>query len=260
MTHFRDGEGALSLNLRMYDATIGRWNGVDALAEERNWLSTFQYTQNNPILRVDPDGNLDGVYVNENGNFLGTDNNTEDHTVYVTSQETWDEVGGQEGANTAEGTQKLQNSESTVALNRYGEGISISDNTWKDVTNAGGERIEPTVINNSDKTIYYKPEGVEAVDGVEIDFNPGYDEEGAYPIKPNTSLYARVDGVNSHGIDKGEIYRVPTRPNITITVDENGEASSNTYFSLHPSYGETERTGSAWRALNNSIKPTDKEK
>ncbi|MEL6629261.1 MAG: RHS repeat-associated core domain-containing protein, partial [Bacteroidota bacterium] len=33
---------------RMYDASIGRWNGVDALAEERNWLSTFQYTQNNP--------------------------------------------------------------------------------------------------------------------------------------------------------------------------------------------------------------------
>lgn len=47
---------------RMYDASIGRWNGVDALAEERNWLSSWQYTQNNPILRIDSDGNLDGEY------------------------------------------------------------------------------------------------------------------------------------------------------------------------------------------------------
>ncbi|MEL7428247.1 MAG: RHS repeat-associated core domain-containing protein, partial [Bacteroidota bacterium] len=150
MTHFRDGEGALSLNLRMYDATIGRWNGVDALAEERNWLSTFQYTQNNPILRVDPDGNLDGVYVNENGNFLGTDNNTDDHTVYVTSQETWDEVGGQEGANTAEGTQKLQSSDNTVALTEYAAdgGINITVKTWKMVIDNGGKYVKPKVTNH----------------------------------------------------------------------------------------------------------------
>ncbi|MEL6628703.1 MAG: RHS repeat-associated core domain-containing protein [Bacteroidota bacterium] len=99
MTHFRDGEGALSLNLRMYDATIGRWNGVDALAEERNWLSTFQYTQNNPILRVDPDGNLDGDYFAWDGTYLGNDGK-DDNKIYRTDKKNFQQrkqSGGTEG-------------------------------------------------------------------------------------------------------------------------------------------------------------------
>ena len=36
---------------------------VDALAEERGWLSPYQYAQNSPLLRIDPDGNLDEVII-----------------------------------------------------------------------------------------------------------------------------------------------------------------------------------------------------
>jgi hypothetical protein len=43
----------------MYDASIGRWNGVDAMGEEMKNFSPFSYAKSSPIMRLDPDGNWD---------------------------------------------------------------------------------------------------------------------------------------------------------------------------------------------------------
>jgi RHS repeat-associated protein len=47
---------------RMYDPVIGRWGVVDPMSSEREWLSPYNYVQNNPMLRVDPTGALDHEY------------------------------------------------------------------------------------------------------------------------------------------------------------------------------------------------------
>ena len=41
---------------RNYDPAIGRWMNIDPLAEKFSNLTTYNYTSNNPILYIDPDG------------------------------------------------------------------------------------------------------------------------------------------------------------------------------------------------------------
>ncbi|MEM7370925.1 MAG: DUF6443 domain-containing protein [Bacteroidota bacterium] len=43
---------------RMYDASIGRWNGVDAMSEKYLSYGSYIFTVNNPIRYIDPDGNM----------------------------------------------------------------------------------------------------------------------------------------------------------------------------------------------------------
>lgn len=55
----RDTEGNLNLDYfgaRYYDAALGRWHGVDPLADAYSAWSPYNYTLNNPINYADPTG------------------------------------------------------------------------------------------------------------------------------------------------------------------------------------------------------------
>ncbi len=55
------------------------------MASERSWVSPFNYYQNNPISRTDPNGELDGDYFRLDGTYLGSDN-IDDRKVYLVSK------------------------------------------------------------------------------------------------------------------------------------------------------------------------------
>ena len=73
---------------RMYDASIGRWNGEDALAEDFfNW-SPYNYSFLNPISFTDPDGNSPTEPIKDPANYTQGAIAIHQNTVSIKTQQT----------------------------------------------------------------------------------------------------------------------------------------------------------------------------
>jgi len=201
-----------------YDPVVFGWS-VDPLTSNAPGWSPYNALWDNPILNIDPDGRWANPIIDKEGNLLGTDSKGWEGEAIV-----MDKSDFKQGMDHKEALKKGKE------LSKYGKGISVPEKTWNEIENNGGERMTPYVINNSSKTVYYKPEG-------EIQ-NPGYKNDGAYPITTNTDLYAPVDGVATHRYNNA-IYKVVTGTHIEIEL--NGEVDQfswdgklNTYIKSMP--------------------------
>jgi RHS repeat-associated protein len=58
---FSDGSGLelYDFGARQHDPQIGRWTTIDPLAQKRFWATPYNYVQNNPLNRFDPNGLTD---------------------------------------------------------------------------------------------------------------------------------------------------------------------------------------------------------
>ena len=63
-TEITNSPSHLDFGARIYDSRLGRWLSLDPLQAKYPSLSPYNFTANNPILFIDPDGRYIEFYVN----------------------------------------------------------------------------------------------------------------------------------------------------------------------------------------------------
>lgn len=132
------GLNVIEMDFRQYDPALGRFNVVDPLAEERNWLSPYNFVQNNPILRIDPTGLLDDYGIDQNGKvelIKKTDDATD--TLYSVTR----------------------NEDGELVKDGNGEVVKNDTNGDGQVADGDSVTVEKGLLNNIENTTYTESDG-----------------------------------------------------------------------------------------------------
>jgi len=228
----------IAFEKRIYDSRLGRFLSTDPREKEYPWQSTYIYYANSPIIKLDHlGGGANPIIDQETGEVLGTDENGWKGEAIVMDKKDF-----KPGMKHSEAENKGQ------YLTKYSEPIKISYKTWAKINDNGGQVYNPSVSNNSNETIYYKPEGVK--DGV--DSNPGKEQSEAYAIPAGKDLYARVDGVKTSKMTANEVCKLPD--NGRVTIDAEGDTDIFNFPDWTYGYGIITAPDNNWYELRDSFK------
>ena len=73
----------LDYGARQYDPSLAKWTTQDPMWEKYYGTSSYAYCVDNPVIHVDPTGQLIDDYFDKNGNFLGKDNKKTDYVKII---------------------------------------------------------------------------------------------------------------------------------------------------------------------------------
>jgi RHS repeat-associated protein len=95
----KDEESGYSyFGARYYDSELSIWLSVDPMAAKYPGLTPYNYCAGNPMILVDPNGMEIGNYIDEAGNYLGTDGINDGKVYVVTDKVDKDKIQNNNGA------------------------------------------------------------------------------------------------------------------------------------------------------------------
>lgn len=130
----------IEMNFRQYNPVLGRFNVIDPLGEERNWLSSYNFVQNNPIIRIDPTGLLDDYGIDQYGNIeLIRPTKDDTDTLYSVTR----------------------NDDGQLNKDMFGDVVKNDLNGNGEVGDGDSVTVEKGLLENIEKTTYIERNGTE---------------------------------------------------------------------------------------------------
>ena len=194
---------------RYYDPVVSRWLSVDPLAEKYPGLSPYNYTANNPVMLVDPDGR-DWIKNNKTGKYVWKN----DVTSQKNTPEGWSYIGKEDNAIVIDlfGDNFFRVSDFDIGIVElyYDENGSVIMHMKAETELFVALRANVTTSYNSDGSIASK-----SFNGIEVNVLVSGETIVGYPSKKSTLLgkaYLNGSEMSFHQNSASEI--IPKRGNV----------------------------------------------